>query len=67
MGSGIEHFDYYLRVRPFKVITDHTALLTIREKHKFWSLRLERMRERIQEYMFEIEYKKGEDLIEADT
>lgn len=67
MMWGIEHFDYYLRGRKFKVITDHTALTASRDKHKFGNIRLERMRERIQQYDFAIEYKKGKDLIDADA
>lgn len=67
MTWRIEHFDYYLRGRKFKVITDHTALRAAKEKHKFGKFRLERMWERLQEYVFEIKYKKGKELIDADT
>jgi len=67
MAWGIEHFDYQLRGRKFKVRTDHTALLAMKEKPIFGSLRLERMRERLQEYDFSIEYVKGKELVEADV
>ncbi len=67
MAWGIEHFDYYLRGRKFKVRTDHSALLSIKTKQIFGSLKLERMRERLQEYDFTLEYIKGEELIEADA
>jgi hypothetical protein len=64
---GIEHFDYYLRGRSFKIITDHSALKYIKTKEAFGSIRLERMRERLQEYTFTVEYKKGSEMTNADT
>lgn len=67
MAWAIEHYEYYLRGRKFTVITDHIALLSSRNKHIFGNLRLERMRERLQEYDFDIKYKKGEELVDADT
>lgn len=39
----------------------------MKTKHIFGNLKLERMREQLQEYDFEIEYKKGSELIDADT
>jgi hypothetical protein len=51
MSWGIEQFDYYLRGRKFTVITDHTALKAMKTKPIFGNLRLERMRERLQQYI----------------
>lgn len=39
----------------------------MKSKAKFGSLKLERMREKLQEYNFIIEYKKGSELINADA
>jgi hypothetical protein len=39
----------------------------MQEKATFESVRLERIREKLQDYNFEIEYRKGEELIDADT
>ncbi|KAI4293379.1 hypothetical protein PAPHI01_2653, partial [Pancytospora philotis] len=64
---GIKHFDYHLRGRPFKVRTDHSALTSVKTKETFGNDRLERMREELQEYDFEVEYVKGTELIEADA
>ena len=67
MAWSIEHFEYYLKGKKFKVITDHSALVSSQIKHIFGNLKLERMRERIQKYDFTIEYKKGTELVDADT
>lgn len=67
MAWAIEHYEYYLKGRKFKVITDHQALIAMKNKEIFGSLKLERMRERLQQYDFTIEYKKGETLIDADA
>jgi hypothetical protein len=67
MAWSIKYFDYYLRGKKFKVITDHTALKAMKTKEIFGNLKLERMRSDLQEYDFEIEYKKGSELIDADT
>ena len=41
MGWAIEKFDYYLRGRKFKVITDHIALVAMKTKPIFGNVRLE--------------------------
>ena len=64
---GVEHYDYYLKGRNFTIITDHIALKAIKDKEIFGNNKLERMRERLQQYEYTVEYKKGEELIEADT
>lgn len=67
MAWGIEHFDYYLRGRKFKVRTDHSALTAIKTNPFLESLRLERMRERLGMYDFDIYHKKGSSIVEADA
>jgi len=67
MSWGVEHFDYYLRGRPFTVRTDHSALAAFKTKQIYGNLKLERMREDLQEYDCTVQYVKGEDLIEADA
>ena len=63
----IEHYDYYLRRRKFHVITDHSALKAMKTKESFGRIKLERMRKRLQQYNFEIEYRPGKELVNADT
>ncbi|MGL4849396.1 MAG: RNase H-like domain-containing protein, partial [Clostridium sp.] len=43
MAWSIKYFDYYLRGRRFKVITDHSALKSMKTKHIFGTLKLERL------------------------
>lgn len=64
---GIKKFDYDLRGRRFKVITDHKALENIRNKPNFNNNRINRWIEHIQEYDFIIEYQKPENLLGADA
>lgn len=67
MNWGIEHFDYYLKGKKFTIITDHTALKAMKEKHIFGNLKLERKRERLHAYDFDIIYNQGKTMIEADA
>lgn len=67
LAWGVKHFDYFLRGRKFIIRTDHSALLSFKTKPIFGSLKLERMRESLQEYDCVIQYVKGEELIEADA
>ncbi|KAI5153777.1 hypothetical protein ENBRE01_3245, partial [Enteropsectra breve] len=64
---GIEYFEYQLKGRRFKLITDHIALETIRKKNEFGNKRMARWIERIQDYDFSIKYRKGEEMITADA
>lgn len=63
---AIKKFDYELRGRKFHLITDHKALASIREKPEFNNNRINRWIEAIQSYDFTIEYKTGEELVDAD-
>ncbi|KAI5152320.1 hypothetical protein ENBRE01_2739 [Enteropsectra breve] len=58
---AFQHYDYYLRGRKFNV------LAAIRNKNSFGTLKLERMRERLQEYDFDVAYKQGSEIGETDT
>lgn len=64
---GIEKFAYELRGRKFHLITDHKALERIRNKPEFNNNRINRFIEKLQDYDFTIEYKKGEELVDADA
>lgn len=64
---GITHFEYQLRGRKFSLITDHRALEFIKDKDDFGNRRMARWIEKIQEYDFDITYKKGEEVVGADA
>lgn len=64
---GIKKFEYELRGRKSKLITDHKALEEIRRKLSFSNNRISRWAEKIQEFDFEIEYNKGELLMVPDA
>jgi hypothetical protein len=64
---GIKRFDYELGGKRFHLITDHKALEEIRTKERFGNGRVCRWIERIQEYDFSVEYRKGEELVTADA
>lgn len=63
---GIEYFEYYLRGRKFDVITDHSAAVSMKNKKEFGRIKLERMRERIQDYDYNIIHRPGITLTNAD-
>lgn len=67
MVWAIEHYGYYLNGRKFTVITDHQSLKAMKNKPNFGSLKLERMREHLQAFDFEIKYQKGETITDADA
>jgi hypothetical protein len=64
---GIEKFKYELSGRKFHLITDHKALESIRSKAEFENNRINRWVEKIQEYEFTIEYRKGVELVAPDA
>ncbi|KAI5152345.1 hypothetical protein ENBRE01_2758 [Enteropsectra breve] len=64
---GIEYYEYQLKGRRFSLITDHIALESIKKKSEFGNKRMARWIERIQEYDFDITYKKGETVVSADA
>lgn len=60
---GIKKFEYELRGRKFKLVTDHKALTELRKKGQFNNNRVNRWADLIQEFDFEVEYNKGDDLL----
>jgi hypothetical protein len=64
---GIKKFEYELRGRKFRLVTDHKALTEIRKKGQFNNDRVNRWADLIQEFDFEVEYKKGEELVVPDA
>ena len=65
---GVEKFESYLYGRKFKVETDHKPLESILKKSLLSApKRLQRMMLRLQNFDFEVEYKKGTLLHLADT
>ena len=58
MIEGIRQYHVYLTVRPFTIITDHAALQFIQD-YKLTSGRLSRWSLFLQQYRFNIKYKKG--------
>ena len=65
---GVEKFESYLYGRKFKVETDHQPLESILKKSLLSApKRLQRMMLRLQNFDFEVEYKKGTLLHLADT
>lgn len=64
---AVKKFEYELRGRKFKIETDHKALIEIRRKSDFNNNRINRWIEKIQEFDFSIEYRKGEEMVDADA
>lgn len=64
---GVEYFDYQLRGRSFTLVTDHKAIIYLKDKYDFGNNRIARWIDKLQEYDFEIIYKKGEELASADA
>lgn len=64
--EGVKHYEYYLPGRKFNRITDHKALEAINTKGELSTARLERLREKLEEYNFTITYREGENNIKAD-
>ena len=59
---SVEHFRYYLYVKPFTVITDHSALLSIMRENrsnKSYNSRLTRWVDRLLPYGFSIDHLPG--------
>ena len=56
---GMDHYDTYLRDRPFILFTDHRPLEKLGKEH---SKTLNRLQEAMGRYNFEIVYKKGSEM-----
>lgn len=64
---AMEQLHYYLYGRKFILRTDHKAILAYNAKGEVSSRRIERWHYRLQNYAFEVVYRKGEDQGNADT
>ena len=53
---GIDHFDVYLKGKPFTLITDHKPLVALNNTHK---KTLNRLQEQMNEYSFVLRYREG--------
>lgn len=64
---AVEKLERYIKGRKFHVITDHKAIEWIRIKKDFGNPRIQRWMECLQCYDFSVEYRKGEEMGEADA
>jgi len=64
---GIEHFHKYLVGRKFTIITDHSALKTIKTAHIPKKGRRARWMMELQQYDFEIKHRSGKENSNADA
>ena len=62
---AITKFDYFLRCRPFVVLTDHRSL-TYLDQREFNNAKIRRWLEEISCYKFVLEYVEGESNVWAD-
>ena len=62
---GIEKFDYFLRARPFTVLTDHKSLTYI-DRTNIKNPKIARWQERLARYDFCVEYIEGHNNVFAD-
>ena len=64
---AMEHFEYFLYGREFKLRTDHKALEAFNTKGSVDSARVQRWAERLARYSFVVEYRRGEEMAHADA
>lgn len=64
---GMEKFQFHLLGKKFTLVTDHKAITFMNSKPEFGSLRVQRWFERFSRFNFNVEYKKGEKMIQADA
>jgi hypothetical protein len=64
---SMEKFKYYLEGRRFTLITDHKALEELKFKRVFGNKRIGRWFERIEQFQFDVKYRKGEDMLASDV
>ncbi|KAG0427191.1 Retrovirus-related Pol polyprotein from transposon 17.6, partial [Dictyocoela muelleri] len=64
---SMERFEYYLIGKKFTLISDHKALEEIHKKKDFYSLRIQRWLEIFSRFDFEVFYRVGESLEQADA
>ncbi|KAG0427756.1 Retrovirus-related Pol polyprotein from transposon [Dictyocoela muelleri] len=63
----MEKLDYYLIGKKFTLISDHKALEEIHNKKDFGTPRIQRWLERFSRFNFDVCYRMGEKLVQADA
>jgi hypothetical protein len=64
--DGVMHYRMFLQERPFTIYTDHQPLIALLKKSIIEDSRTQRWIWTIQEYSFELKYRKGPDNANAD-
>jgi 8-oxo-dGTP pyrophosphatase MutT (NUDIX family) len=62
----VDKFHYYLGIQPFRLITDHSALINM-QMHTNLSANRKRWIAELQQYRFQVEHRKGKDIGPPDT
>ena len=63
----MEKLQYYLLRWEFTLITDHKAMGELKKKAEFGSARVNRWFERLERFQYEVKYKMGLEIVEADA
>ncbi|KAF9761342.1 Transposon Tf2-9 polyprotein [Nosema granulosis] len=63
---SMEKFEYFLKGREFKLITDHIALKALNSKAEIKTARIVRWMEILQQFNFKVEYKPGDSIPHVD-
>ncbi|KAF9762574.1 Retrovirus-related Pol polyprotein from transposon 17.6 [Nosema granulosis] len=64
---AMEKLQYHLIGKKFKLVTDHKAIEFIKTKIEFGSARIQRWFYRFEKFDFDVEYRKGCEMITADA
>lgn len=64
---AMEKLQYHLGHKEFTLVTDHKAILSLKTKLEFGSQRINRWFERLEKFNFKTVYRKGEQMVEADS
>ncbi|KAF9747730.1 Retrovirus-related Pol polyprotein from transposon, partial [Nosema granulosis] len=63
----MEKLQYHLVGKKFKLVTDHKAIEFIKTKVEFGSARIQRWFQRFEKFNFDVEYRKGVEMITSDA
>ncbi|KAF9747729.1 Retrovirus-related Pol polyprotein from transposon, partial [Nosema granulosis] len=63
----MEKLQYHLVGKKFKLVTDHKAIEFIKTKVEFGSARIQRWFKRFEKFNFDVEYRKGVEMITSDA
>jgi Reverse transcriptase (RNA-dependent DNA polymerase)/RNase H-like domain found in reverse transcriptase/Integrase core domain/Aspartyl protease len=64
---AMEKLQYHLVGKRFTLITDHKAIEFIKTKIEFGSARVQRWFHRFEKFNFDVEYRKGSEMVTADA